>query len=201
MQSTRQHILDYLKEHNQATVDELAGVLQLTSVTVRHHLDILRSEGLVSDPVAQHRTTRGRPHHVFTLTPQAASRFPNNYDELTNVLLAEVKTQLAVNVVFEGMARRMTAEAPFPNPAEPLEARLNRAVTFLNARGYDAHWERTTDGYLLHTHNCPYAGVVAQHHELCGLDTALVQQLLGVTPRPVQHIAGGAPRCSYLLAS
>ena len=44
MQKTRRLILDYLKEHGQATVDELAEILGLNSVTVRHHLDILRRQ-------------------------------------------------------------------------------------------------------------------------------------------------------------
>ncbi len=201
MQATRQHILNYLKEHGQATVDELTAVLGLTSVTVRHHLDILRSEGLVSAPVAQHRTTRGRPHHVFALTPQAASHFPKNYAELTRTLIDEIKAQATINVVFEGVARRMTADLPTPNPAEPLETRLDRAVVFLNARGYGAHWEHTPEGYLLHTHNCPYATVVTHHPELCGLDTALMHNLLGVPLRPVQHIVAGAHRCSYLIVA
>lgn len=180
-------------------MDDLAAVLGLTSVTVRHHLDILRSEGLVGAPVTQHRTTRGRPHHVFALTAQAASHFPKNYDELTNALLAEIKAQAAINVVFEGVARRMTTALPPLSPDEPLENRLDRAVLFLNARGYDAHWERTPEGYVLHTHNCPYATVAPHHPELCGLDTSLIQQLLGVTAQPTQHILGGASRCSYLI--
>ena len=50
MQSTRERILNILKERGQATVDDLSQELGLTAVTVRHHLDILRGEGLIASP-------------------------------------------------------------------------------------------------------------------------------------------------------
>ncbi len=67
MHRTRTLILDYLKEHGEATVDDLAAVLDLTSVTVRHHLDILRTEELVAEPVIRHRNTPGRPQYSYAL--------------------------------------------------------------------------------------------------------------------------------------
>ena len=47
MQATRQRILEILKERGAATVEQLATELELTPVTIRHHLDILRRAGLV----------------------------------------------------------------------------------------------------------------------------------------------------------
>jgi len=76
MQATRQQILDHLKVHGPTTVDQLAAVLGLSPVTVRHHLDILRSEELIGEPVVRRRNTRGRPQHLFALTDKAASHFP-----------------------------------------------------------------------------------------------------------------------------
>ncbi len=57
MQATRQRILEILKERHTATVEELAKELELTPVTIRHHLDILRSEGLVQAPQVKRRDT------------------------------------------------------------------------------------------------------------------------------------------------
>ena len=99
----------------QATVDELAEVLELNSVTVRHHLDILRSEGLIADPVVRHRNKPGRPQYVYGLSEKASTRFPKNYCELAAKLLEEVKSNAApgsVNVIFEGVANRLSATAP-----------------------------------------------------------------------------------------
>jgi len=198
VQKTRQLILDYLKGHGQATVDELAEMLGLTSVTVRHHLDILRGEKLVSEPTIHHRTTPGRPQYTFSLTEKASSK---NYEALAANLLAEIKAAnpKTVNVIFEGVAGRFASEAPQPIPGEPMAARLDRAVAFLNKHGYVAHWESIPEGYLLHTNNCPYVGLTDDHPELCGMDTALVGNLLGVTLQCVGRLAEGAESCAYLV--
>ena len=202
MQQTRKIILSYLKEHCQATVDELAEVLDLTSVTVRHHLDVLRSEGLVAEPVIRHRTSRGRPQYTYTLTEKASQYFPKNYDALASKVLAEIKaasTPQVINVIFEGVANRFAAEAPRPAPGEPITNRLDRAVAFLNARGYVAHWEATSAGYVLYTCNCPYEALTAEHGELCGMDKALIGSLVGAAPQCLTRVADGSSSCSFLI--
>jgi DeoR family transcriptional regulator, suf operon transcriptional repressor len=202
VQQTRQMILDYLKEHDQATVDELAEVLDLTTVTVRHHLDILRTEGLVTEPAIRHRTSRGRPQYTYALTGKASQYFPKNYDDLALKILAEIKaasTPQMVNVIFEGVASRFAAEAPRSTPGEPLPDRLDRAVAFLNTRGYVAHWQTTPEGYVLHTCNCPYEALAPEHRELCKMDAALVGNLVGIAPQCLTHVADGSSSCAYLI--
>jgi predicted ArsR family transcriptional regulator len=202
MQQTRKLILDYLKEHGQATVDELAGVLDLTSVTVRHHLDILRGEGLVSEPLVRHRTTPGRPQFAYALTDKASQHFPKNYRELAATLLEEVKAfapPQGINVIFEGVANRLSAAAPRPEPGEPLPKRLDRAVAFLNSQGYVASWEREADGYLLHTCNCPYETLAEKNQELCQMDLKFVGNLVGGEVKRVSRVIDGASSCAYRL--
>lgn len=198
MQTTRKAILDYLKQNGEATVDELASVLDLTSVTVRHHLDILRREALVAEPVVRHRSSRGRPQHIFTLTERASEHFPKNYDQLAGAVLDELKAhspQLA-NVIFQGVAARLSGEAPEAADGSWQE-RLERAVQFLNSRGYVARWEQTDEGYLIHTSNCPYETLAGKHPELCQMDLALIGNLLGVVPQRVSRLAEGATSCAY----
>lgn len=201
MQSTRQLILNYLKERGEATVDELAKVLKLTTVTVRHHLDILRSEELVAEPIVQRRGSRGRPQYLFALTAKSAEYFPTNYQSLAGHLLAELKVadQRVANVIFEGVAQRLAAEAPSLRPHESVPARLNRAVTFLNERGYVAHWDKIDGGYRLHTNNCPYATLSGEHSELCRMDAALMSQLVGAPVECTGRQAEGAAHCLYLV--
>ena len=54
MQDTRQQILEILKRLGEVTVQDLSNELRLTSVTVRHHLEILRSEGYITEPEIRH---------------------------------------------------------------------------------------------------------------------------------------------------
>ena len=199
-QKTRQSILDFLKEHGPATVDELVKVLGLNSVTVRHHLDILRSEELIGDPVVRHRNKPGRPQYVYGLSDKASTHFPKNYRELAAKLLEEVKSNTppgGVNVIFEGVANRLSASAPKSSVDEPISERLDRAVVFLNDHGYVASWERDADGYLLHTCNCPYEGLAKQNPELCVMDLTLTTNLLGGPVERVSRVLDGASSCSY----
>ena len=199
MQPTRQLILQYLKEHGEATVDKLAGVLQLTTVTVRHHLDILRAEELVSEPVVRRRTTPGRPQYTFALAPKAQAHFPQNYQQLTRHVLAELKTTDArlVNVIFEGVANRLAAQAPAPRANEAWPKRLDRTVAYLNEHGYVATWESANTGYLIRTCNCPYADLSGDHPELCGMDVRLISGLVGAPVECAGRLAEGDAACAY----
>src|SRR5215218_5532634 len=113
MQETRRLILEVLRSRGEATVEEVVVALterinhDITAVTVRHHLDILRSEDLVTAPVIRHRNTPGRPQHVYALTEKALEYFPNNYQNLASNLLNQMKSMLPggqVNVILEQMA-------------------------------------------------------------------------------------------------
>jgi predicted ArsR family transcriptional regulator len=202
MQDTRKDILDYLKENGPATVGELAEILDLTPVTVRHHLDILRGEELVGDPAIRHRNTPGRPQYTYSLTAKASEHFPKNYCDLASNLIEELKASAEpgrVNVIFEGVASRLALTAPPPVPGEPLAHRLDRTVAFLNQHGYVARWEHAPEGYLLHTCNCPYEALAGGNPELCGMDLSLVGNLLGTVPQRVSRVVEGAATCAYLI--
>jgi len=202
MQTTRKHILDILKERGQATVDELSEMLDLTSVTVRHHLDVLRTEGLVEPPVVRHRSSPGRPQYVYSLAPRASEHFPRNFDDLSQRLLDSMRASLddrQINVIFEGVTRGFVAEAPLPVQGESVEQALDRVETFLTAKGYVAHWEQVSEGYLLHTCNCPYEGSPGGNPELCEMDLALVSHLLGYTPERTGRLVEGCSSCAYLI--
>jgi predicted ArsR family transcriptional regulator len=201
MQSSRRQIIDILKRSGSATVEELSKELNITSVTVRHHLDVLRSEGLVGEPVVRHRTTSGRPQHLYTLTAQADELFPRNYNGLAEVLISEMKARLddrQINVIFEGAAARLIADAPHPIAGEPMAARVQRAVDFLNQKGYVADWERQATGVLISTRNCPFDGLADSNPELCSMDLALITSLMGVQIERVCHRTQGDSTCAYL---
>lgn len=211
MQQTRRHILEILRDRGEATVDEMVSELKtriqhnITAVTVRHHLDILRSDNLVTAPTVRRSGAPGRPQYVYALTDKALDIFPNNYQNLMNALLIQLKSSLStpqVNVILEGVADRMISDARQLMPAVhqvPVEERLDFAVSYMNGNGYDAWWEANGDGFLLHTRNCPYHKVSHAHHELCSMDMRLIAGLLGATPRPLARIAQDDEHCTYLI--
>ena len=200
MQSTRQAILNILKEQGQATVEQLSSKLSLTPVTIRHHLDILRSEGLVQAPKVKRRQTPGRPQHVYNLTEQANSYFPKNYVAFADLTLAELRDRISpeeMDSIVKNVAKRMASDVQRPVAGEPLSHRLNRLVTFLNDKGYVARWESNAEGLFLHTTNCPYQGLMEHHNAPCVMDLAIITDVLGVTPQRLSWMGGGDTMCTY----
>ena len=76
---------------------------------------------------------------------------------------------------------------------------MGRVVDFLNERGYFARWEEEPSGQsaLLHTSNCPYAGVAEHHRELCAMDLELMQNLTGKPCERVFSLAENGNACTY----
>ena len=202
MQETRQWIMNFLKERGQATVDQLSEELELTPVTIRHHLDVLRSEGLIETPQVMRRPTPGRPQHVYCLTDRANTYFPKNYAGFADLTLREIRERLSseeLDAIVRGVAQRMAAEAPRPTAGESMPEQLRRVVEFLNQKGYVARWEPDGQGYLLHMANCPYQ-VLARHHAApCTMDLAMVAELTGSAPQRINLINGGDETCTYLV--
>jgi predicted ArsR family transcriptional regulator len=206
MQETRQHILEILRSTGQATVDELVDELRkrrgddITAVTVRHHLNLLQQEDLIMLPQLRHRTTPGRPQHIYALTDKAHEHFPNNYQHLAAGLLDQIRRQLppeGVNVILEGVAENMAAEANIGDV--PLLTRLDLAVRYLNEHGYNASWEETEQGYALNTLNCPYHHMAKSTESLCDMDMRLVSALIGIVPRMMSRVSEGGEMCTYLI--
>lgn len=205
MQETRQHILEILREKGNATVDDIVSELQdrrgaITAVTVRHHLNHLQKEELITTPELKHRSTPGRPQHVYALTDKAQQHFPNNYRNLAANLLKQMQEKLppdGVNVILEGVAHSMAEEAKVDGAS--LEDRLQAAIIYLNDQGYQAHFEKSEEGFILYTTNCPYHELAHTTDTLCGMDMRLVSSLIGVVPRMISRVADGDSTCAYLI--
>lgn len=206
MHAVRKHILEILKEREGATVAELADVLEMAAVSVRHHLDILQGDNLIKVARVERNGSVGRPQQVYVLTDEALDYFPNNFAALAGNLVRQIKRTLPpeqVDCVFRSLAHDLAGEferdaQESSGQAAPMEAQLERIAQFLSSQGYLASWEETGDGdYLLHKHNCPYAGVSAEHRELCAMDQVLVETLVERPCERVQHMVTDGHCCTY----
>jgi predicted ArsR family transcriptional regulator len=195
MQATRSRILQILRERGEATAIELAARLGLRAVTVRHHLRVLRAEGLIQE-VRAHRNGRGRPRIVFTLTEAANRLFPRNYEGLVRHLLPVALSAAEIGQI----ARRISEEASLQGLTG--QARLDAVLSFLNSKGYLARMGPATNGRAwLEIRNCPYLEVAREQEGLCALDAALMEELLGAPTERVSCIIHGDPACRYRIRS
>ncbi len=202
MQSTRQEILDILKEDGQATVEDLAQRLELTPMTIRHHLNILQAQNLVVASKVHRSKKVGRPRLVYTLTDAADDLFPQSYGELARHLVSEVKEtmgQQEAEAILRRVADRVASEAPPPVAGQGFEDRLSQAMGFLHEQGFLSRWEKVGDGYIIRNINCPYRHITREHDEVCIMDTEILTKLLGVAPQRLTSMRAGEPTCSFLL--
>jgi DeoR family suf operon transcriptional repressor len=200
IQTRRQEILNILKQQGEATVDELATMLELTPVTVRHHLDILRAEGLVEAPAVRRRHGPGRPQYVYTLTPESANLFPQRYDVLANELLDEIKSAMnrdQVRGIFDHIVERRLKDAPLLDGTRLAGEKMDALVRYLSDKGFIAEWERTNGKWFLYASNCPYQNVAAEHPEICAVDHLVLQRMTGTDVHCVRRITDGAYSCIY----
>jgi predicted ArsR family transcriptional regulator len=202
MQSTRQEILSILREERQATVEDLAESLELTPMTIRHHLNVLQAQNLVVASKVRRSKKVGRPRLVYTLTEAADELFPHGYGELARRLVSEVKETVGeeeLKTIFRRMAADLAAEAPPAKESQTFEERLDQVSEFLQEKGFLSRWEETDEGYVLTNVNCPYRRVSREHSEVCIMDFELLDRLLGVKPHRLEHMRSGDACCSFLL--
>jgi predicted ArsR family transcriptional regulator len=197
--ASRESIVQELRARGSVSADELAEVLGVTKQCVRKHLDVLEREGYVEHAAA--RGERGRPAHVFRLTPKAEELFPKRYDLFAKSLLkqiGEVWGERGLNTVFCGCASEMVAEFGPRLEGLGFDARVRRLTELLRESGYEAEAERLTDGsYLLTEWNCPQAELAREYRQLCDQELTVYRGLLGAEVFRESRIAGGASRCVY----
>lgn len=179
MQDTRQQIVEILERLGEVTVQDLSEELGLTSVTVRHHLEILRSEGYITDPEVRRSSRPGRPRYVYKLTSMAADLFPHNYSGLAAALLdalEEIAPDRRTEFLKE-TAHQLAAGAD-DLPQQP-EERLDAVTQYLKELGFISRWDSTEEGeYRLYICNCPYHYVAQIHPETCRIDKYMLDELL-----------------------
>ncbi|MGD2205323.1 MAG: ArsR family transcriptional regulator [Anaerolineae bacterium] len=202
MQSTRQQILQILKEERQATVEDLAEQLELTPMTIRHHLNVLQAQNLVEASKVRRSKKVGRPRLLYTLTEEADELFPSNYGALARHLVNEIKEAMGkgeLRAMFQRIADRIARGAPPPHAGQSFEERLTQVAEFLEEHGFISDWEKTAEGYVFTNINCPYRQVTREHGEVCEMDIALITRLMGVAPKRLATLQAGDAACRYLL--
>ena len=180
--STRGKMVTLLRRTSR-TVEELAQALDLTDNAVRAQLATLERDGLVH----QHgkRRSSSKPASVYDLTPAAEELFSKAYDPVLRQLLDELNERMTaeeVEALLRATGRRLVAQWPIPQGE--LHARLETAVSVLNALGGLAELEQQNGAYVIQGYSCPLAAVVPGHPEICRLAESLLTELVGV---PVQE--------------
>lgn len=170
MTTSRQKVLTYLNKARTASTKEIARALKMSPATVRHHLRVLVSDRRLELAPVRGHDRRGRPEKVYSL-PRAA--LGDNLSALSDALLTEAGSGIAM----EALAGHLVGESSFAS--QPLAKRLSRSVEKLNQMRYHSRWEAGPAGPRIIFSHCPYASIIEKHPELCGMDVAMLGELMG----------------------
>jgi predicted ArsR family transcriptional regulator len=196
-------VVELLKWNGPMTAAALGDALGVSVVAVRRHLETLERDGFVRQVT---RTSgRGRPAHVYDLTPAGHGQFPRNYDQLLHHLLRAAVDEFGPDAIdrlfghrqhalFERYHER-TAGRPLPELAQAL-------ADIQDENGYMAECVADGDGcFVVKEHNCAIPSVAGEHPEACRFELGLLQQLAGpgLEVERVAHIGSGDHVCAYRL--
>jgi DeoR family suf operon transcriptional repressor len=196
---TRRAILEAVKRRGETETETISAHLGITTSGTRQHLTALERDGLLTH--RRERDGRGRPKHIYSLTPAGDALFPRNYVDLTNELLDYVAAEdpALLQRLFDKRAQRRLERAQTRAAGLPFREKVKIAATILDEDGYLADFTECPDGsFVITEHNCAVLAVAQKHHHACSTELDFLQALLpeAEVTRIAHRIAGGHI-CAY----
>jgi predicted ArsR family transcriptional regulator len=168
-------VLSILQRQGSVTIKELEVGLGVTATAVRQQLTGLLADGYIQQEIE--RAGRGRPKHVYSLTPRGRSLFPHHYDEFTNSLLREILVSEGPSKVQEllgRMGQRMAAQYEGQLAGLSSPERATKLTERLNAKGIRAELTFEPDGIVFHEYTCPYYELARENRAICGMEEDMI---------------------------
>ena len=198
--AAQRSVLYAVRRRGEATVTDIAEMLDMTPSGARQHLTGLADVGLLQAGEASRVPgQQGRSERTYCIAPAAESLFPRAYGELTNQLLGYVPAG-AVTAAFEhrrddriaGAAARLARKRTFP-------AKVTELAKILDEDGYLAGVERIgPDAYRIAERNCAIFAVAREHPQACSTELEFLRAALPEADiERVTHMMAGAHSCSY----
>ena len=206
LEGTRLTILAFIQKQGSATVDQIAQELDLSSATIRRHLDILRGDRLVS--FDQVRRKAGRPEFDYFLTEEGYESGYRDYQKLLTFLLDEVASLAPADLegkegeeLLQYLILRISDQvsSPYLEPGQSSqEARLAKLEQALTDRGFSPEITQEDRQVRIRLCNCPFRASALEQKLVCQFDQKLISNILGVEPVRQYTIHDGNNTCCYL---
>ena len=200
MQSTRQRILDYLKNNQYVTAPQLAAALDKTQANIRYHLDVLQKDGHIELIGFEPQKGAGRPTSIFMLTKEYQE---DALDHLASALLEVAIPTHRPNLRTRQLQKIVDKLIQFPPPPQrSITLKISGAVQRLEEMQYKARWEAHQSSPKILFTQCPYAKIIHQHPELCEMDALMISSLTGLECQQelkISRTQNGPDHCQFAL--
>ena len=197
-----------LRDVGPASAPELAGRLGLSATAVRRSLTALVDAGLAVSgdrapfgPAPAPR--RGRPSHVFSLTPAGHAACGQAYDDLAIDALRFVRDHAGepgVRAFAEQRATRLMERLDPPGDRADDAARVVAIAEALTEAGYAASVVATGAATVqLCQHACPVVDAAREFPELCEAEAEALSTAMGVHVTRLATLAHGDGVCTTVV--
>ena len=198
--NTRDRVLQTLLVRDRCTIIELAEVVEINPISVRHHIVKLEAERLVDSEEERHGV--GRPRRMYFLTEKGREQFPTRYIRFTMRLLEQLKEQATpafIRMLFTQMAEDMASDYRADVSDLSTEQRLEIVRQLLSREGFSVEVEKLGDFYHIRESSCPYFHIGQDHPEVCSVDQTLISTLLDIPAQKIQCLLQGDNVCTYII--
>ena len=204
MPTTRQKVFSYIKKHRVVSAAEISRDLRMTQANARHHLSVLRKNGQVELVGKRSAGIKGgHPIKIYGISRNIlGDGLPTLSGHLLDEWLGSVSEREKESRL-ENLAKRLAGSCTSETSISPM-IRLTETVKHLNKLGYQSRWEAHARGPRIILGHCPYAAIIQNHPELCGMDAALLSACLGERVRQVTKLEGeeeGRAYCVFAVAA
>jgi DeoR family suf operon transcriptional repressor len=202
LSDTQRRVLVAVKRHGEATADELATTLEISSSAVRQHLSVLRSADLIA--ARRERGQPGRPADHYHATERTEPLFETTDGDFSIELLGDIEAEdpELVDRIFERRRRRLVETAQDQLTGKPIDERVSAVTDLLDAQGFLADFDKLDDGHFrINLHNCPIWTVANRFRQACNAELDFLRELIpDATVQRVTHKTAGAHTCAYDIA-
>ncbi len=194
---TQRRVLEALKRLGEATADELAVTLEISSSAVRQHLGALRAAGLID--ARQERGHAGRPADRYRATTRTEPLFVTSDVSIELLELVDDEHPDLVDRVFDRRRKRLVDDAEAHLAGTTIDERVARVTELLDTQGYLCDWDQLDDQHFrISLHNCAIWTVAQRFGKACASELEFLQGVFpDATVSRVTHKTSGAHTCAY----
>lgn len=191
-------MISVLRGADSMSICELTDAMQVTATAVRQRLNRLMALELVE----RSRTVegRGRPSHRYLLTDKGKRSSANNLDDLAVVLWEQVQKIEDPSVkrkVITGAVERLSARYQLAIRGDTAEERTRSLVEMFAERQISISVDENSALPLIKVGGCPYPTLAGENHEICDMEQALLESVIGHPVDRCQCRQDGDSCCTF----
>ncbi|MHA2245845.1 MAG: helix-turn-helix transcriptional regulator [Candidatus Hodarchaeales archaeon] len=207
----RERILQFLLINRSSTgegcsLKDIAQALNLSTTGLRHYLNMLENEGLLTHTEKQGKT--GRPAMIYSLTETGLNVFPKAYTDFSVSLLNEIKSRLGEKVTIEilesigkknatKILRLMNNNLEEGRSFDSLQQKLKSIVEIFNEWGKFPELIEEESSFLLKNYNCLYHDIVKEEPLVCKVTETIISELVNDRSTKEKCIRDGCECCLF----